>query len=100
MSEIIETGNQIGQTIGLFRMLGGCCFASCLCSFGGMFLADKKQRKKNLPTAGALFCFACFVMMVSYLSYSVTKRYKGAGSIVALNAALGATGLGGIKWSI
>jgi hypothetical protein len=98
MSDIIETGNQIGQTIGLFRMLGGCCFASCLCACGGFFVADKKQRKKNLPAAGAFFCIACIVMVISYLMYAGTRRYRGAGSIVALNAALGATGLGGIKF--
>lgn len=93
MSEIINTGNKIGQSIAMMRMMIGFTVASCMCSCGGMVLKNKNDKKENLKTASFIFLCACSVMLISYLSYSVTKSSQGMGSMVALNAGLSAASL-------
>jgi len=91
MSNVISAGNRIGQTIAFTRMLGGFCFASCLSSFAGLVITDKKTDKsKKLRSVTILVSVATLIVLLSYLQYTLTKSFKGMGSLVAANAAIGA----------
>lgn len=92
MSNVIATGNKIGQTIAFTRMLGGFCVASCLCSCAGMIVTDKTEtdKRKKMKSATMLILFAILFAVLSYISYAMTKSIKGVGSLVAANAAIGA----------
>jgi D-alanyl-lipoteichoic acid acyltransferase DltB (MBOAT superfamily) len=91
MSNVVATGNKIGQTIAFTRMLGGFCLASCVCSFAGLIMKDEKTDKsKKLRSVMTLVAVATLIMLLSYFQYTVTKSFKGMGSLVAANAAIGA----------
>ena len=79
---LINTGNQIGQSIALTRLIisiiGGCCF----CSIGSAVFTMKPKDEKDKPKrTGLIFMgIAVIVILFSYLSYLFTTSFKGAGT--------------------
>jgi hypothetical protein len=57
-----------------------------------MIITDKKEtdKRKKMKSAAMLFLMATIIALLSYLSYVATKSFKGMGSLVAANAAIGA----------
>jgi predicted permease len=80
---LIGTGNQIGQSIALVRLVVAIIVGCCFCSIGGGIFMSKPNDKNNNPKrSGMIFMgMGGFVILLSYLIYLFTKSFKGAGTM-------------------
>ena len=79
---LISTGNQIGQGIAFTRLLFSIMFSLCLCSVGSVIFTMKPRNENDTPKrTGLIFMIVglCSVL-ISYIVYSVTKSFRGAGT--------------------
>ena len=80
---LIGTGNQIGQSIALVRLVVAIFVGCCFCSIGGGIFRSKPTDKNNNPKrAGMIFMgMGGCVILLAYLTYLFTKSFKGAGTM-------------------
>jgi predicted permease len=80
---LVGTGNQIGQSIALMRLVVAIIVGCCFCSFGGgIFMSKPKDENDNPKRAGMIFMSmgGCAILL-AYLTYLFTKSFKGAGTM-------------------
>ena len=80
---IINTGNQIGQSIALARLVVAIIVGCCFCSIGVAIFTKKPDENETDPKRGGIIFMgmgACAILL-AYLSYIFTKSFKGAGTM-------------------
>ena len=80
---LIGTGNQIGQSIALVRLVVAIFVGCCFCSIGAVIFTKKPDDKNNNPKrSGMIFrsVGGCAILL-AYLTYLFTKSFKGAGTM-------------------
>ena len=80
---VIGTGNQIGQSIALVRLVFAIMVGCCICSIGGAIFMSKPNDKNNNPKQSGIIFMSVggCAMLIAYLIYLVTKSFRGAGTM-------------------
>ena len=83
MTNLISTGNQIGQGIAFVRLIATIIIGCCFSAIGGMMFTSKPKNEKDKPKQSGLIFIgmgACAILL-GYLQYLFTKSFKGAGTM-------------------
>ncbi len=80
---LIGTGNQIGQSIALMRLVVAIIVGCCFCSIGAAIFTKKPDDNNNNPKRSGMILMSvggCAILL-AYLTYIFTKSFKGAGTM-------------------
>tara|TARA_B100000902_G_C26937262_1_gene729271 strand:+ start:79 stop:363 length:285 start_codon:yes stop_codon:yes gene_type:complete len=79
---LIGTGNQIGQSIALMRLVVAIIVGCCFCSIGAAIFTKKPDDNNNPKRSGMiLMSVGGCAILLAYLTYIFTKSFKGAGTM-------------------
>ena len=77
MSNVIKTGNKIGQTIAFVRLLMAIVVGVSCCSSGGFIMVRKEKHSKHVDgTITATKCLPLIVNKITKYSCTIDFKYK------------------------